>query len=172
MLPEKLSELRKKKGLSQIELAETLNVSRQAVSKWETGAALPSVDNLLSLRELYNVSLDEMLDDREGPENIAPVEPESRGSETSATVRRLRRALWAVSVAAVIASVAAIVSISMLIPPAERDSSGRNPLDIIDGESYLYGEDGKPLEGESLDGYDINYFDCEPAGPWNGGVSE
>ena len=101
MLPEKLSELRKKKGLSQIELAEALNVSRQAVSKWETGAALPSVDNLLSLRELYNVSLDEMLDEREGPENTvaadaaitAPVEAESRKTQASATVRRLHRAL-------------------------------------------------------------------------------
>ena len=149
MLPEKLSELRKKKGLSQIELAEALNVSRQAVSKWETGAALPSVDNLLSLRELYNVSLDEMLDDREGPENIAPVEPESRRAETFSTVRRLRRALWAVSAVAVMASVAAIVSISMLIPTAGGDKREVDPVNVIEVTTPAYCVEGEPLEGES-----------------------
>ena len=149
MLPEKLSELRKKKGLSQIELAEALNVSRQAVSKWETGAALPSVDNLLSLREPYNVSLDEMLDDREGLENIAPVEPESRGAKTSATFRRLRRALWAVSAVAVMASVAAIVSISMLIPAAGGDKREIDPVNVIEVTTPAYCVEGEPLEGES-----------------------
>lgn len=149
MLPEKLSELRKKKGLSQIELAEALNVSRQAVSRWETGAALPSVDNLLSLRELYNVSLDEMLDGREGLENIAPVEPESRGAKTSATVRRLRRALWAVSAVAVMASVAAIVSISMLIPAAGGDRREVDPVNVIEVTTPAYCVEGEPLEGES-----------------------
>ncbi len=157
MLPEKLSELRKKKGLSQIELAEALNVSRQAVSKWETGAALPSVDNLLSLRELYNVSLDEMLDEREGPENTvaadaaipAPVEAESRKTQASATVRRLRRALWAVSAVAVMASVAAIVSISMLIPTAGGDKREIDPVNVIEVTTPAYCVEGEPLEGES-----------------------
>lgn len=171
MLPEKLSELRKKKGLSQIELAEKLNVSRQAVSRWETGGALPSVENLLSLRELYNVSLDYMVDDREGTEDTVPTDTaipgpiatESRGTETSATIRRLRRALYAVSGTAILAAVVAIVSIVMLVHTPERDESDQNPLDIIDGESYVvYGEDGKPLKGESLEGYNIFTFSRIP----------
>ena len=47
-LKESLSSYRKEQGLSQVELAEALDVSRQTISKWETGAALPSAENLLA----------------------------------------------------------------------------------------------------------------------------
>ena len=56
-----LAILRKKHGLTQIELAEKLNVSRQAISRWEVGAAVPSTDNLKALSNLYGVSVDEIL---------------------------------------------------------------------------------------------------------------
>lgn len=45
-LEEKLISLRKEKGLSQMKLAEMMNVSRQAISRWEVGTAVPSTDNL------------------------------------------------------------------------------------------------------------------------------
>ena len=61
----KLVDLRNQKGLSQIELAERLGVSRQSVSKWETGQALPSAENLKALSKLYNVSLDWLMNDEE-----------------------------------------------------------------------------------------------------------
>ena len=48
-LNEKLISLRKEKRMSQQDLAEALNVSRQAVSRWEVGIAIPSMDNLLAL---------------------------------------------------------------------------------------------------------------------------
>lgn len=57
----KLVELRKEHGFSQEELAEKLNVSRQAVSKWERGESSPDTDNLISLAKIYNISLDELL---------------------------------------------------------------------------------------------------------------
>lgn len=57
----KLYELRKKAGYSQEELAEKLNVSRQAVSKWECGESLPDTDNLITIARLYGVSLDELV---------------------------------------------------------------------------------------------------------------
>ena len=60
-LSEKIQLCRKRAGLSQEALAEKLNVSRQAVSKWETGAAEPSTTNLLALAKLYGVSADELL---------------------------------------------------------------------------------------------------------------
>ena len=61
-LGEKLVHLRKELGLSQLEAAEKLNVSRQAISRWEVGAAVPSVDNLKYLSELYGVPVDVLLD--------------------------------------------------------------------------------------------------------------
>jgi len=57
----RLAELRREKGLSQEELAEKLNVSRQAVSKWERGESSPDTDNLIALAQLYGVSLDVLL---------------------------------------------------------------------------------------------------------------
>ncbi len=60
-LAERLAALRKRAGLSQGDVAERLNVSRQAVSRWETGLTVPSTDNLSRLSKLYGVTLDELL---------------------------------------------------------------------------------------------------------------
>lgn len=62
-LAEKLVTLRKQKGMTQMDLAEKLNVSRQAISRWEVGAAVPSTDNLKELSDLYEVSLDSLMND-------------------------------------------------------------------------------------------------------------
>ena len=56
-----LSRERKARGLSQEELAARLGVSRQAVSKWESGTADPSTSNLLALAKLFGVSAEELL---------------------------------------------------------------------------------------------------------------
>lgn len=60
-LAEKLAALRKQKGLTQMELAAYLSVSRQAISRWEVGASVPSTDNLRVLAELYGVTVDYLL---------------------------------------------------------------------------------------------------------------
>ena len=62
-LEDKLYRLRKQNQMSQLELAETINVSRQAISKWEIGTAFPSMDNLLALSKLYGVSIDYLVND-------------------------------------------------------------------------------------------------------------
>lgn len=62
-LAEKLVYLRKQKGLTQMELAERLNVSRQAISRWEVGAAIPSTDNLKFLGDIYEVPVAYFLND-------------------------------------------------------------------------------------------------------------
>lgn len=62
-LQDKLVQLRKKKGLSQLELAEALKVSRQAISKWELGTAIPTLENLASISRLFGVSVDYLVDD-------------------------------------------------------------------------------------------------------------
>ena len=59
---ERIQQYRKKLGLSQEELGQTLFVSRQTVSQWETDQTMPTVDNLLRLKELFGVSVDEILE--------------------------------------------------------------------------------------------------------------
>lgn len=59
-LSERLIELRKEKNLSQSELADALNVSRQSVSLWENGTTAPALDKLQFLAEFYGVTLDEL----------------------------------------------------------------------------------------------------------------
>lgn len=60
-LGETICRLRKQSGMSQSELAEKLNVSRQSVSKWETDAAVPDLDKLVKMGELFGVSLDALV---------------------------------------------------------------------------------------------------------------
>ena len=62
-LEEKLTVLRKESGYTQLDLAEKVRVSRQAISKWETGRVLPSAENLKYLSELFGVSVDYLLSD-------------------------------------------------------------------------------------------------------------
>ena len=58
---ERIAAARKAAGLTQEALGEKLGVSRQAVSKWETGTADPSTSNLLALAKLFGVSAEELL---------------------------------------------------------------------------------------------------------------
>ena len=62
-LHDKLYGLRKERGLSQEALAEELGVSRQAISKWESGKAMPESDKLIVISEYFGVSLDYLLRD-------------------------------------------------------------------------------------------------------------
>ena len=60
-LNEKIAYARKKSGLSQVDLADIMEVSRQSVSKWETGEANPEINKLSKLAEVLNVSVDWLL---------------------------------------------------------------------------------------------------------------
>ena len=63
IIGENLTELRKQKGYTQISLAEKLNYSDKAISKWENGSSLPPIDILLELANLYGVTLDYLVKD-------------------------------------------------------------------------------------------------------------
>lgn len=62
---EKLQELRKRKGLTQEELAGALYVSRTAVSKWESGRGYPNIDSLKAIAKFFSVTIDELLSSEE-----------------------------------------------------------------------------------------------------------
>lgn len=64
-LHDKLQQLRKSKGLTQADLAEKLEVSRQSISSWEVGSITPSVERLKALSRLYDVPLDYLLNDEQ-----------------------------------------------------------------------------------------------------------
>lgn len=71
ILADKIIELRKKSGLSQEELAEKMNVSRQSVSKWEGAQSIPDLDKILALSKIFGVSTDYLLkDDFEAEEPV------------------------------------------------------------------------------------------------------
>ena len=74
---EKLQELRKKRGLTQEELAEALYVSRTAISKWESGRGYPSIDSLKEISGYFSVSIDDLLS---GEKLIFLAEKENRSN--------------------------------------------------------------------------------------------
>ncbi|MEG0506279.1 MAG: helix-turn-helix domain-containing protein [Longicatena sp.] len=82
---ENLKALRKQNGLSQEALAERLNVSRQAVSKWENGSAYPELDKLMLLCDLFSCSMDDMLQgDMQSKGDVSKAEYETYHNRTSA----------------------------------------------------------------------------------------
>jgi transcriptional regulator with XRE-family HTH domain len=75
---EKIIELRAKHNMSQGDLAEKLNVSRQSVSKWETNASIPDLDRVIQLSDIFKISIDELV---RGSNASYPSEYEVESSE-------------------------------------------------------------------------------------------
>ncbi len=64
----KLKEIRKRFGLSQEQLAEIMNISRQAITKWENDGGLPDINNLQELSKIFGITVDYLLNDK----NVLP----------------------------------------------------------------------------------------------------
>jgi transcriptional regulator with XRE-family HTH domain len=80
---EKLVKLRKLRGITQDEFASAVGVSRQAVYKWESGQSYPEVAKLIEIKALFNVSIDDLLD-----ENYEVVLPEKKKKRISTAKKR------------------------------------------------------------------------------------
>lgn len=121
-LEEKLISLRKEKGLSQMKLAEMMNVSRQAISRWEVGAAVPSTDNLKFLGNLYGVSLEYLLhDDAPKPnQNETPMQKRIIEKQES------RRKTVFVVLMAVLAVAVIVLSVMLLVEQPKKPISMGN----------------------------------------------
>ena len=159
-ISEKLIALRREKGLSQVELAEELNVSRQAVSRWETGEAAPSLENLRCLRDLYNVSLDYLVCDEETQEQSAP--PQS-------AIPRV--ALWIVAALFLVSIFIAVTALLLsLRPPLPQEAS--DPLKNLDGTDLVIGKNGETLDKMNLEEYNAYYFTHEPLDSADGEASD
>ena len=133
-LEEKLISLRKDKGLSQMKLAEMMNVSRQAISRWEVGAAVPSTDNLKFLGNLYGVSLEYLLhDDAPKPnQNETPMQKRIIEKQES------RRKTVFVVLMAVLAVAVIVLSVMLLVEQPKKPISMGN---ISGSEVNVTGKD-------------------------------
>lgn len=111
-LGEQIYRYRTKKGLSQQELAEKLEVSRQSVSKWEVGGAVPDLERLMKMAALFGVTLDDLVSGEDAADqeecsyynNI-----EKRNKNFHAFSRYWRTALWLVAIGAVVSVFSAVV---------------------------------------------------------------
>lgn len=99
-LAEKIAALRRERELSQGDLAEALDVSRQSVSKWETGQSVPELDKIIKLADLFGVTVDELVRDGDVPTPGTPpaVQPETK----IVYVERPRRCLTSVQILGII----------------------------------------------------------------------
>ena len=88
-LSEKIVNLRKARNMSQEELSEQLGVSRQAVSRWEVGSALPDASNILQLSKLFGVSADYLLNDDYKGEAPAPIKSKSVSSIAGTIINKI-----------------------------------------------------------------------------------
>ena len=76
-LAEKILSLRTERGMSQDDLAEKLEVSRQSVSKWETAQSTPDLDKIIKLADLFGVSVDQLVREGERPQPPEPSPPQT-----------------------------------------------------------------------------------------------
>ncbi len=89
MLGENIRKYRKLNNMSQDELAEKLNVTRQSISLWENGQTQPSLENIVSLAKLFEVSTDELL----GSDQTEPAVPNTAPSKKEEDPKKKKKRL-------------------------------------------------------------------------------
>ena len=156
----KIAEYRKLKKMTQEELASKLNVSSQAVSKWENDLSIPDLPILIELSDIFNVSLDELIRQKENVEVARVVEPQLRKSVDQMMLKvvidsgdgdkvRLNLPL-------------SLIKTGMEIGMSMPEINGKAALNGIDLEKVMklvdQGLVGKLIEIESADGDHVEIF--------------
>ena len=100
---DKILKLRKEQGLSQEAFAEKMGVSRQSVSKWESGTAVPDTEKILAMSELFGVSTDYLLKGEEAPVPETKEEEKVEEKEVVTKVKKKSKAKIIISVILVLA---------------------------------------------------------------------
>ena len=132
-LSEKLYTLRKKSGLSQEQLAEQLNVSRQAISKWESGTSIPESDKLISISNYFNVSLDYLM-----KEDNAQSKDESQTGKTvsaQATDRTQKSLGFIICIGGIICLI--VWGLLSMLNPSASDRISESSMITIDGNGVF-----------------------------------
>ena len=143
-LEEKLVALRKEKRLSQIQLAEMMNVSRQAVSRWKVGASVPSTDNLKYLGKLYDVSLEYLLHD-DATESICVDKEKESDEEKTISTNGIKRTIRKIVLVLIVIGIIAVVLCMTLF--GDSGSKSKDPVDM----KGIEGSDMAPVDNFELD---------------------
>lgn len=109
---EKILNMRKARGWSQEELAERVGVTRQAVSRWESGSAKPDADKIIALCDLFGVSADYLLrEDYTGTQmnSIASVSDNRQSTALGAALRKLTLSQWLWGIALIVCLVVMLI---------------------------------------------------------------
>ncbi len=141
-LSEKLYTLRKERSLSQEELAEAMQVSRQAISKWESGISIPESEKLLIISRYFGVSVDWLLKDEvEMPElSGASGQPEKAGqtAQPAAESQVFGTPFWVGLFACIGGAVALmIVGLVSLCSPSVSEQIGASSTVMLDGNGVV-----------------------------------
>jgi len=127
LLSEKLYQLRKKSGLSQEQLAEQLNVSRQAVSKWESGNAFPESEKLIIISNYFGVSVDYLIKD------VAEDEVKTRNAEMGKNPTTLAGLI--ICVAGIVAMI--LWGLFSILRPEASNQMSESSMITIDGNGIF-----------------------------------
>ncbi len=130
-LSEKLYSLRKMRGLSQEQLAEQLNVSRQAISKWESGASVPESEKLIVISTYFNVSVDYLIKDYVETHNS--IQPTGSTNKTDIIVKYLGFGLCILGFILLI-----VWGIIMIANPGVSDNVANSSIITIDGRGIVF----------------------------------
>lgn len=159
-LGKKISQYRKMKGMTQEELAEKMNVSSQAVSKWENDLSIPDLPVLIELADCFNVSLDELVRQKENLNLVQVVEEPLRKPMNQMMFRIVVNSHEGdrVRVNLPVTLIQAGIEMGMNMP----EFNGKEVLKGIDLEQILRlvenGVMGKLVEVDSADGDHVEIF--------------
>ena len=122
MLSDNIRKYRKLNNMSQDELAEKLEVTRQSISLWETGQTQPSLENVVALAKLFHISTDELLTDR-GTEPVVSntVAPQPNPSKKTTKIIFL-----------ILCLICIVALVIVILSWSGRDHGGKNPIDTDD----------------------------------------
>ncbi len=131
-ISEKLYKLRKQSSLSQEQLAEKLDVSRQAISKWESGTSIPESEKLIAISNFFGVSLDYLLKEEDDNSDNRNQEVESK-KETNNQIQ------WIIGIIACIGGIVCLIvwGLISILKPTASEHIGASSAIAIDGNGIL-----------------------------------
>ena len=153
-LREKLIVLRDKAGISQMSLAHQLDVSRQAVSRWESGDTTPSMDKLKALAKIYSVSLDWLCSDMADGKTFEEVAESVKDNETNdaaTSVEDKKRRKIRYVVIALVVGIIALTFIWIETRPESNEMPGKQFEDM--------GNENIDMPDQDVNGFDFEWKD-------------